>query len=569
MTVNKDTQTPGGTARFSLKAASVKRYYLTAEHHSAFLGQLRELVQGNNTKLYHAELQQPRMQKDEKAVSAVVDLIQGWINPFAEKQDLVCISTAKATPKDITSDLMKAFEIGEQCYATFKSDRPEKDPPAKQFHDTKTNRLKTFSSMCKKKEVKSSGRAIILKTDRSLFGCIIVMAQACSLVMEDILCHPLGPLPWALSTPEGLLRKTNKASLATLLQRNVTTAEQLPENCASVADGMCLVQQVKGDQATFGDIAATVLSMALNEGGKSNRIDVFDTYRENFIKNSERSLRGEEIGHQQQAITGMQIVRQWRSFLTTVKNKDSLIGFIVREWMKAGFRDKLQQKVLYATMRDKCYRIISEGSNEVQALQCQQEEADGRLLLQTAHAFEEGNEGVVVCSEDTDVFIMALAFHDKIEASLFQKCGTKTRTRVIDIRKVAGTLGIDICRALIGMHSFTGCDTVSAFASKGKTNALKLLKTSRNIQNVFSRLGEEWELQPELMNELEAFTCLLYAPKGSSVKFNEVRYNLFCAKKGEIESHQLPPCRDCLGKHAQRANYQAGIWKRCLRQDLQ
>ena len=322
---------------------------------------------------------------------------------------------------------MKAFEIGEQCYATFKSDRLEKEPPAKQFHDTmKTNRLKTFSSMCKKKEVKSSGRAIILKTDRSLFGRIIVMAQARSLVMKDILCHPLGPLPWALSTPEGLLRKTNKASLATLLQRNVTTAEQLPENCASVVDGMCLVQRVKGDQATFGDIAATVLSMALNEGGKSNRIDVvFDTYRENSIKNSERSLRGEEIGHQLQAITGTQIVRQWRSLLTTVKNKDSLIGFIVREWMKAGFREKLQQKV-YATVRDKCYRITSDGSNEVQALQCQQEEADGRLLLHAAHAVEEGYEGVVVCSEDTDVFIMALAFHDKIEASLFQRCGTKT-----------------------------------------------------------------------------------------------------------------------------------------------
>ena len=57
VTVNKDTQTPGGTSRFSLKAASVKQYYLTAEHRSAFLGQLRELVQGNNTKLHHAELQ--------------------------------------------------------------------------------------------------------------------------------------------------------------------------------------------------------------------------------------------------------------------------------------------------------------------------------------------------------------------------------------------------------------------------------------------------------------------------------------------------------------------------------
>ena len=45
-----------------------------------------------------------------------------------------------------------------QAYATFKSERLERDPPAKKFHDLmKTNRLKTFSNMCKKKEVKSSG----------------------------------------------------------------------------------------------------------------------------------------------------------------------------------------------------------------------------------------------------------------------------------------------------------------------------------------------------------------------------------------------------------------------------
>ena len=38
ITVNKDTQTPGGTARFSLKAGAIKRYYITAEHRTAFLG---------------------------------------------------------------------------------------------------------------------------------------------------------------------------------------------------------------------------------------------------------------------------------------------------------------------------------------------------------------------------------------------------------------------------------------------------------------------------------------------------------------------------------------------------
>ncbi|KAL1022659.1 hypothetical protein UPYG_G00030610 [Umbra pygmaea] len=71
VTVNKDTQTPGGTSRFSLKAGAVRRYYLTAEHRSAFLGQLREMLQGNKSQLSHSELQSTRIQKDEEAVSAV------------------------------------------------------------------------------------------------------------------------------------------------------------------------------------------------------------------------------------------------------------------------------------------------------------------------------------------------------------------------------------------------------------------------------------------------------------------------------------------------------------------
>ena len=65
VTVNKDTQTPGGTTRFSLKAGAIKRYYVTAEHRSAILGQIRSMVQGKECEFHHAELQagNPRMDK--------------------------------------------------------------------------------------------------------------------------------------------------------------------------------------------------------------------------------------------------------------------------------------------------------------------------------------------------------------------------------------------------------------------------------------------------------------------------------------------------------------------------
>lgn len=39
-TVNKDTQTPGGTKGYSLKPAAFSKYYLTAEHRSAWVRNL-------------------------------------------------------------------------------------------------------------------------------------------------------------------------------------------------------------------------------------------------------------------------------------------------------------------------------------------------------------------------------------------------------------------------------------------------------------------------------------------------------------------------------------------------
>ena len=50
----------------------------------------------------------------------------------------------------------------------------------------------------------------------------------------------------------------------------------------------------------------------------------------------------------------------------------------------------------------------------------------------------------------------------------------------------------------------------------------------------------------------------------NTTEVNDLRYQLFCAKRGEIESSLLLPCRDCLFMHLLRANYQAAIWKCCL-----
>ena len=56
---------------------------------------------------------------------------------------------------------------------------------------------------------------------------------------------------------------------------------------------MALVQKLKVDYLTFGEITDNILSRVLREAEGSDRVDVvFDVYRDISIKSAERELRG-------------------------------------------------------------------------------------------------------------------------------------------------------------------------------------------------------------------------------------------------------------------------------------
>ena len=176
---------------------------------------------------------------------------------------------------------------------------------------------------------------------------------------------------------------------------------------------MSLVQKVGQNDGTFGEIAAAIHSMVFKEGSHSSRNDiVFGTYRDMSIKNVERNLRGDDQGLQLQNISEQQLRQSY--------NKASLIQFLLNVCKKLKYTDELVGKCLYFTHLDKCWKITQGCCEEVPVTSIQHEEAHGRLLLQAAHAFREGIEAVVICADDTDVFILCLAFRDKIHASLFE-----------------------------------------------------------------------------------------------------------------------------------------------------
>ena len=82
------------------------------------------------------------------------------------------------------------------------------------------------------------------------------------------------------------------------------------------------------------------------------------------------------------------------------------------------------------------------------------------------------------------------------------------------INAIALALGEEKCTALPTFHSFTGCDTVSAFFGKGKLSAWAAWKCYPSVTEAFVFIAENPFVAMEVNNHhfklLERFTVVLY-----------------------------------------------------------
>ena len=138
---------------------------------------------------------------------------------------------------------------------------------------------------------------------------------------------------------------------------------------------------------------------------------------------------------------------------------------------------------------------------------------------------------------------------------------SQQKPRAVDVNALVGTLGHEVCRSLVGLHSITGTDTTSAFSGKGKQAGFHLVQTDALARKTMTLIGDKWNVTEELQTLYEMFVIHLYGLKIQSI--DEARYVLFCTKNHL--SQQLPPTRDALRNHVKRANYQAAIWKHALK----
>ena len=262
-------------------------------------------------------------------------------------------------------------------------------------------------------------------------------------------------------------------------------------------------------------------------------------------------------GIRRKVVSSSRLPGNWNNFLRLDDNKTELFEFLAThiEMTEAANR-------IVATKGE---NVVSNIAINMEGLSpCTHEEADTRLFIHAKDAASEGCKNVILKSTDTDVVVIGVTlFNDLNVENLWIAFSRGKSFRWVPIHEISLSLG-PRAKALTFFHSFTGCDTVSAFHGKGKKSAWQAWNVFEEATEVFRKLGNLPEtISDDDIQILEQFVVILYDRSSAVKNVNEARLDLFAHRQKSYE--MIPPTGSALIEHTKRAVYQAGhVWGQSL-----
>ena len=114
---------------------------------------------------------------------------------------------------------------------------------------------------------------------------------------------------------------------------------------------------------------------------------------------------------------------------------------------------------------------------------------------------------------------------------------------------------------MIGFHSFTGNEYLSAFFRKCEGVCWKMIIKNDLFVEIITQLGDDWELSQQIKLVLERYVCRLNGLKDT---VSAVRFDMFECKQKKgvmVDLSNLPPSQSALYLYMERASYGARLWK--------
>ena len=555
--LNKDVKTSGGIIGITQNPKTLSKWMTSGPELIKATSSFEDNFINVKTNVFSHHSQTESVQcKFKSDTKKLEDYLTKNGNPIMDdSQELVSLESRDCVG---INNLRKLEEVGQRAYNDFVQHVIiNKDvsihKPLKRFN------LKIFKSQ-KREKNSHIVKLKCVQEDADIFGKFYIAMQERKCDMGEFFSHEMRSYPPSISDQKELHLPTGKSDLlACLPDEQILDSSDID---VYIIDGPALVHSRPVQTVeTFNDFAEKLIIPYIQNILKSaHRVDmVFDRYMENSLKASTRAKRG--TGCRRKVSGSAKIPMKWKQFLANSINKTELFMFL---------SEKISQMVVphgksvYVTAEEKVFSVC----NGTEMGICSHEEADTRMLVHMRHAIECGHRKFRFVTVDTDVVVIIISnFHllSNIADSPLNVSvafGFGNNLKYFNIHRMCLGLGKDVSRALIAFHSFTGADCTSSFRYHRKKMCWKTWLAYSDAteaflyiaQNPFAKLSENHNI----FKLLEKFTVLLYNSKAKEDSVNECRQMLFAKKTRSTD--KIPPTKNALFHHMERAQYQCGIW---------
>ena len=566
--MNKIVKSSGGVIGLTEDPTSLVKWSLcgplVSQMLEDFIGEVGEYSDTTSDFFHHDEgtKQQTDFLFD---VQSLTNVIRSRGNPFLENgEDLVSLDGKYSNDKHSVRSFEKR---GKEQYNSFVKDvildRKEafENPIKKNFF---------LFFKCKKAVKRRPKKVQILKQSSSLFSQMYIATNTREGDLDLFFSHEVHAFPPSMAESEEVMYSTKKSEIINCLEKAVSeskmtlSVDQTNAYDCFIVDGGALIHMLVPGRgiATFTDYKRMCFKKYIeSELRKVSSLHiVWDTYKEQSIKNATRSGRG--TGVRIKVGSNAKVPGNWTEFLRDSTNKAELFKFL-------GDNPVDTQSIvgdLYISSADG-KTVKHWGPGEEMGGQFCKEEADSRMVLHILHELRIGHANVLVRTCDSDVVIILLYHFPLFEATSVNSCevcvsyGIGNHRRILSIRAIVEALGKRFCSALPLLHAVTGCDSTSAFKGRSKRmcfNALR--KCSDEVIGVMGSFQpfSELKMESQLFTSLESFIVKVYGGDTDTKSVNRLRKQMFCQRYQNVE--MIPPTQNALYHHSQRALYQSSIW---------
>ena len=371
---------------------------------------------------------------------------------------------------------------------------------------------------------------------------------------------------------DGYVKKSVKSQLGTELLKLCPDVDPngpttSPPTQAYIIDFMAMVRKIPFKKLeppvkTFNDLAVSLTNMIITAGRNSNEIHVvFDTYKEDSIKNAERKRRGKsnEIIVLDSISPNHRVPVKLDNFWSSSVSKTTFQAFYV-EWLKTNYDGN---KPLYLGISPNAWFVSTERVSLFPRLDCTHEEADDRMMfhVQDILSHQSGPTSITLSSGDTDVFI-CLLYHFVVnwnhigldELWLIRNSGLNRS--ILPLKKICLTLGDELIKCLPALHALTGCDTTSKIATKlAALNAIRIPVNLPLLANFNCSQLTDNEIK---LAEIFLVKCL--KPSTYFETFDELRIDTFDNNAMKLDFEKTACTSTNIRMHIKRSFYQMQLW---------